>query len=191
MTQSAILTATDDAPPIDLRNFLWVAFALAALAAAIAIDNVWLLNFFHVMAGVLWTGIDLFMGFVVGPILRSAPFLARRAIVIRLMPKTLFLLPTLAIITGTAGAASNLPHGLSRDAQSQSGWCAHRPADATLCLCRRVPRDAAGRHHRRDGALRDGALTALCRIYCSSSRYGRWSFATPTASSALLSRISR
>jgi hypothetical protein len=103
MTQSAILTATDDAPPIDLRNFLWVAFALAALAAAIAIDNVWLLNFFHVMAGVLWTGIDLFMGFVVGPILRSAPFLARRAIVIRLMPKTLFLLPTLAIITGTAG----------------------------------------------------------------------------------------
>jgi len=103
MTQSTILAAADDAPPIDLRNLLWVGLALAALAAAIAIDNVWLLNFFHVKAGVLWTGIDLFMGFVVGPILRSAPFPARRAIVIRLMPKTLFLLPTLAVITGTAG----------------------------------------------------------------------------------------
>ena len=77
--------------------------ALAVLAAAIAIDNLWLLNFIHVMAGVLWTGIDLFMGFVIGPILRRSPFAARRAIVIRLMPKTLFLLPTLAVITGTAG----------------------------------------------------------------------------------------
>ena len=73
------------------------------LAGAIAIDNLWLLNFIHVMAGVLWTGIDLFMGFVVGPILRRAPFPARRAIVLRLMPKTLFLLPTLATITATAG----------------------------------------------------------------------------------------
>jgi hypothetical protein len=103
MSQSVLLAAPDDAPPIDLRNLIWVALALAALVAAIAINNFWLLNFVHVMAGVLWTGIDLFMGFVIGPILRRAPFAARRAIVLRLMPKTLFLLPTLATITGTAG----------------------------------------------------------------------------------------
>jgi hypothetical protein len=103
MSQSAILAAPDDAPPIELRNLIWVALALAALAAAIVVDNLWLLNFIHVMAGVLWTGIDLFMGFVVGPILRRAPFAARRAIMLRLVPKTLFLLPTLAVITGTAG----------------------------------------------------------------------------------------
>jgi hypothetical protein len=103
MSQLAILTASEDVPPIDLRNLTWVALALLALVAAIVLDNLWLLNFIHVMAGVMWTGIDLFMGFVIGPILRRSPIAARRAIVIRLMPKTLFLLPTLAAITGTAG----------------------------------------------------------------------------------------
>ncbi len=96
-------TVLDDPPPIDLRNLGWVALALLVLAAAVVIGNAWLLNFIHVMAGVLWTGIDLFMGFVIGPILRRAPVAARRAIVLRLMPKMLFLLPTLATITGTAG----------------------------------------------------------------------------------------
>ena len=84
-------------------NLTWVALALLVLVAAIVLDNLWLLNFIHVMAGVLWTGIDLFMGFVIGPIVRRSPIAARRAIVLRLMPKTLFLLPTLAAITGTAG----------------------------------------------------------------------------------------
>ena len=100
---SGAAIALDDAPPIDLRNLGWVALALGVLAAAILIDDAWLLNFVHVMAGVLWTGIDLFMGFVIGPILRGAPVAVRRAIVLRLMPKMLFLLPTLATVTGTAG----------------------------------------------------------------------------------------
>jgi hypothetical protein len=43
------------------------------------------------------------MGFVVGPIIRRLPFEARCAVVVRLMPKTLFLMPTLAVVTGTAG----------------------------------------------------------------------------------------
>jgi hypothetical protein len=93
----------DVAPPIKMLNFLWMACAFVALAIVIVIDNVWLLNFVHVMAGVLWTGIDLFMGFVVGPLMRKLPFPARRAFVLRLAPKTLFLMPTLSIVTGTAG----------------------------------------------------------------------------------------
>ena len=88
---------------IDFRNLIWVALAIAVMIAAIVADNPWALNFIHVMCGVLWTGIDLFMGFVVGPIMRRLPFEARRALVLRLMPKTLFLMPTLAIVTGTAG----------------------------------------------------------------------------------------
>ncbi len=92
-----------DGPGIDLRNLVWVALAFAVLAGVIALDNRWALNFVHVMCGVLWTGIDLFMGFVVGPIMRRLPPPAQRAMILRLMPKTLFLLPTLAIITGTAG----------------------------------------------------------------------------------------
>ena len=99
----AVAASAGDVGAIDLRNLIWVALALAVLVVAIAANNVWALNFLHVMCGVLWTGIDLFMGFVVGPIIRRLPFEARRAVIVKLLPKTLFLMPTLAIVTGTAG----------------------------------------------------------------------------------------
>src|SRR6187401_2051242 len=85
-------------------HYLWyVAIALAVMVAAIVSGDRWFLNFTHVMSGVLWTGIDLFMGCIVGPVLRMAPASARREIIIRLVPRTLFLMPTLAAITGTTG----------------------------------------------------------------------------------------
>ena len=83
--------------------FGYSALALAVMTAAIMSHDRWFLNFVHVICGVLWTGIDLFMGFVVGPILRRVEMPVRREIIIRLVPKTLFLMPTLSIITGTSG----------------------------------------------------------------------------------------
>ncbi len=103
MSQATATSTVDAAPPIDLRNLLYMAIVFLLLAGVIALDNVWLLNFVHVMAGAMWTGIDLFMGFVVGPIMKSLPMPTRRAFVLRLTPKTLFLLPTLSIVTSTAG----------------------------------------------------------------------------------------
>jgi len=102
MTDSVALPG-EAIPPIRPANLIWVALALAVTVAAINSEQPWLLNFIHVMAGVLWTGIDLFMGFVIGPILRRVPLEARRAIICRLMPRMLFLMPTLAAVTGTAG----------------------------------------------------------------------------------------
>jgi uncharacterized membrane protein len=90
-------------PPIRLSSLIWCALAIGLMVAAIASRQLWYLNFVHVMAGVLWTGIDLFMGFVIGPVMRMLPMSARRALICRLMPRMLFLMPTLAIITGTAG----------------------------------------------------------------------------------------
>jgi hypothetical protein len=112
----------DAAPPINPRNLLWVAAAVLALIVVITIDNVWLLNFVHVMSGVLWTGIDLFMGFVIGPILGRVAPPARRAIVLRLMPKMLFLMPTLALLTGTAGYYHAKQIGLLDTPWPQFGW---------------------------------------------------------------------
>jgi hypothetical protein len=43
------------------------------------------------------------MGFVICPVLRSVEPPVRRAVLLRLTPRTLFLLPTLATITGTTG----------------------------------------------------------------------------------------
>lgn len=97
------LAAEPMAPVVRWR---YLAFALAGIAImgfAVAGPSVWFLNFVHVMAGVLWTGIDLFMGFMIGPILRRLDPAARRALIMRLMPRMLFLMPALAIITGTAG----------------------------------------------------------------------------------------
>ena len=48
-------------------------------------------------------GIDLFMGFVLGPILRRLDLPARREIMRRLTPRTLFLMPTVSIISNTSG----------------------------------------------------------------------------------------
>jgi hypothetical protein len=103
LSQAALLADDAGVAPIRTTNLGWVAAALLVMGAVIAGGDLWMLNFVHVMAGLLWTGIDLFMGFVVGPVLRSVPLAARRAIIVRLMPKMLFLLPTLATITGTAG----------------------------------------------------------------------------------------
>lgn len=93
------------APAVSIRPAYVVGAiaAFAAMVASIAIDNIWYLNFVHVMAGVLWTGIDLFLGFVLGPIMRRLPLETRRSIMSALVPRIMILMPTLAIITGTAG----------------------------------------------------------------------------------------
>ncbi len=79
------------------------AAALAVMIAAILGDSLWLLNFVHVMTGALWTGIDLFMGFVIGPVLRRVSLDTRRAMIAGIIPRTLILMPTLSAITSTAG----------------------------------------------------------------------------------------
>ena len=127
-----LAAAAPDAPPIALKNLFYMALAFALLAVVIAIDNVWLLNFVHVMAGVMWTGIDLFMGFVVGPIVRRMPLPARRAFVLRLTPKTLFLLPTLSIITSTAGYFHARQIGFMALPYPQFWWVAAALAIVTL-----------------------------------------------------------
>ncbi|HJU36186.1 MAG TPA: DUF4149 domain-containing protein [Gaiellaceae bacterium] len=79
------------------------ATALALLLAAIFSNALWPLDFLHVAGGGLWTGIDLFMGFVVGPIMRRLDPPVRGAVMRRLMPKMMVVMPTLALTTMTAG----------------------------------------------------------------------------------------
>ena len=85
------------------RYLPWALAAIAAMIAVIVAGNIWLLDFVHVFSSLLWTGVDLFMGFVLGPILRRVDISVRREIVRRLTPRTLFLMPTVSIISGTTG----------------------------------------------------------------------------------------
>jgi len=105
MADAATIPYADSAEvaPIRWHNLIWVAMAIVIMIVAIVIDDIWLLDFVHVFSSVVWTGIDLFMGFVLGPILRRVDLSARRAIAGRLMPRTLFLMPTLAIVSTTSG----------------------------------------------------------------------------------------
>jgi len=100
---SAAPTALDPSTRINWFNLVWVALAFAVMIVAILVEDFWFLNFVHVVTGLLWTGIDLFMGFVMGPILRRVDFPVRRAIISRLMPKMIFIMSPLGIITPTAG----------------------------------------------------------------------------------------
>jgi hypothetical protein len=91
--------------PSPLRAWYLVAAAVAfgIMISAIVGPSLWFLNFVHVMAGSLWTGIDLFMGFVIGPVLRHVSLDTRRAMIAGIIPRTLILMPTLSTITSTAG----------------------------------------------------------------------------------------
>ncbi|MEA2320518.1 MAG: hypothetical protein QOD81_368 [Solirubrobacteraceae bacterium] len=80
-----------------------VGIALAALVAAILSNELWALEFFHVAAGGMWTAFDLFLGFVLGPILGRLAIPARIELTTRLMPKMLLIMPTLVTLTLASG----------------------------------------------------------------------------------------
>jgi len=80
-----------------------VAVVIALLIVAIAGNWLWALNFFHVVGGGLWTGIDLFVGFIIGPILGRMSIQARMEFSARFMPKMVLLMPTLVTMTLASG----------------------------------------------------------------------------------------
>lgn len=100
---NALALPAEVTPIVQLRYLWWALASVLVMVVAIQVQRMWFLNFVHIFSGVLWTGIDLFMGFVVGPILRRMDLDARRAFVTRLMPRMLFLMPTLAMLTTTSG----------------------------------------------------------------------------------------
>ncbi len=80
-----------------------VGIVLALTIAGIAVNEVWPLEFLHVVAGSAWTIIDLFLGFVLGPILGRLSIPARVEFTTRLMPKMVLIMPTVVTVTLAAG----------------------------------------------------------------------------------------
>ncbi len=81
----------------------WVLVLPAAMGVALATGNVYLLDYTHVMAGALWTGADLLLGMIVGPVMRRLSPEQRQAVIGYLTPRTLLYMPVVAFTTGTAG----------------------------------------------------------------------------------------
>ena len=82
-----------------------VALVLLGVVVAIARDARWGLVFIHVVGGGLWTAIDLFVGFVIGPIIGRMSIPARMEFSTRFMPKMLLIMPT--VVTMTLAAVSS------------------------------------------------------------------------------------
>lgn len=119
-----VMTAESPVGFIRWHYLWWALAALALMIAAIAIGNIWFLDFMHVFSSLLWTGVDLFMGFVLGPILRRLDVSIRAAVASRLTPRTLFLMPTLAIVSGTTGWFLALRLGYAGLGWPEFGWIA-------------------------------------------------------------------
>jgi hypothetical protein len=99
-----------------------VALVLAGVAVAIARDARWGLVFCHVVGGGLWTAIDLFVGFVVGPILRSMSIPARIEFTKRFMPKMLLVMPTIVTMTLAAGFQLARQDGFLDTSNPRHAW---------------------------------------------------------------------
>ena len=90
-------------PKISILPNLWVIIPITALVVAILSANLLLLNYIHVFTAILWTGTDIFMAFLLGPVLRNVSLSTRKEVISWLMPKMVFYMPTVAAVTTTAG----------------------------------------------------------------------------------------
>lgn len=89
--------------PLHKQLTWWVLAFPIAMIAAIAAKNLFFLNWVHVLSGSLWTGADLFMGFMIGPVLRRLDMPARTSVIAFLVPRQLLFFPMLSLTAGTAG----------------------------------------------------------------------------------------
>lgn len=107
---------------VPLQGIPIVAVVLAGLIAAIVSNRLWALDFFHIVGGGLWTGVDLFVGFVVGPILGRLSIPARAEFSARFMPKMMLLMPTLVTVTLAAGWQLGMYEGFVHNGAPYHAW---------------------------------------------------------------------
>src|SRR5438045_2455857 len=100
----------------------FAAAAVVGLIVAIAGNWLWAIEFFHVVGGGAWTTLDLFLGFVLGPIIGRMSIPARIEFSARFMPKLVLLIPTL--VTMTLGSGFQLAHNLGYldSSYPRHGW---------------------------------------------------------------------
>jgi hypothetical protein len=107
---------------VPLKGLPIVALVLAGVVVAIARDARWGLVFCHVVGGGLWTAIDLFVGFVVGPILARLSIPARVEFSTRFMPMMLLIMPTIVTMTLAAGFQLARQDGFLDTSNPRHAW---------------------------------------------------------------------
>jgi len=119
---------TEMAPPqtefkiVPTKALPAVAVVLILLVIAVATNRLWALDFFHVVGGGLWTAIDLFLGFVIGPIVGGMSIPARMEFSKKFMPKMLLLMPTLVLMTLAGGWQLARHEGFILSSDKHHAW---------------------------------------------------------------------
>ena len=117
--------AAAERPPLQIvpiKGLPIVGLVLVGVVVAIARDARWGLVFCHVVGGGLWTAIDLFVGFVVGPIIGRMSIPARIEFSTRFMPKMLLLMPTIVTMTLAAGFQLARQDGFLDTSNPRHAW---------------------------------------------------------------------
>ena len=119
---------TDIAPPqikleiVPRKSLPVVAVVMVGLVVAIATNSLWAIGFYHVVGGGMWTAIDLFLGFILGPILGTMSIPSRVELTKRLMPKMVILMPTLVIMTLAGGFQLARHQGFILSSDKHHAW---------------------------------------------------------------------
>jgi hypothetical protein len=100
----------------------FAAAAVIGLIVAIAGNWMWAIDFFHVVGGGAWTTLDLFLGFVLGPIIGRMSIPARIEFSARFMPKLVLLIPTLVTMTLASGFQLAHNYGFLDSSYPRHGW---------------------------------------------------------------------
>ena len=129
---SAGAIAPDSVPPAGIerpdfeivprKGLIIVAVVGILLIAAIAANELWPLAFLHFVGGASWTIIDLFLGFVLGPIMGKLSVPARVEFTTRLMPKMVLIMPTVVTATLAAGWQLGVHMGTVDSNYFNHGW---------------------------------------------------------------------
>jgi hypothetical protein len=117
-------------PPIEIPDFQIVPRAglpivgavIVALIVVIAVNKFFWIELFHLGGGAAWTIIDLFLGFVLGPIMGAMSVPARIQFTTRLMPKMLLIMPTVVTVTLAAGWQLGNKLGTVQTSYYHHGW---------------------------------------------------------------------
>ena len=128
MAAPAAATAPGDAPArlsiqiVPRAALPVIAVIVAGLIITIAGNWLWALVFYHVVGGGLWTAIDLFVGFVIGPILGRLSIPARAEFSARFMPMMVVIMPTVVLMTLASGFQLALGLGNLQSLSPNHGW---------------------------------------------------------------------
>jgi hypothetical protein len=123
--------SVEHAPPAEaIRDFeivprkglILAGGVVVLLIVGIAVNKTWPLMFLHVVGGASWTIIDLFLGFVLGPIMGAMSIPARAEFTTRLMPKMVLIMPTVVTVTLAAGWQLGVNTGTVDSSFALHGW---------------------------------------------------------------------